>query len=617
MSISASWIVLAVLLLRLLLKKAPKWIRVLLWGIVGFRLICPFSFESALSLIPNVETISSEIMMDRTPTIDSGVPIINNVVNPIISQTFTPAPMASANPLQIWIPVCSILWTIGVGGLFLYTAISYWRVKKRTATAIRIKDNIFQSESVISPFVLGIINPNIYLPFYMNDQDAELVISHEQAHIQRKDHLWKPLGFLILCLHWFNPLMWLGYILLCRDIELACDEKVIQALSPEEKADYSQALLTCSVNRRTVAACPLAFGEVNVKDRIKSVLHYRKPAFWVIALAITASIAVAVCFLTNPPSNRLKNLTGTLENIHTLWTSDGNTYDSIGAVSQDLLEDLAEIKISHYELSLSRSEDRDKTHTLVLQTKQDAEPTAASYLKGLYIHFSADFQSVWINDGVKPTFSYKIINPKKAKTVYEYIEHYNVSTSVIGGADRPTNIIVSGDFEYYTPTPMSKLDGAISVVLSDQYTDPIPDAMLPIQSYEILASESLSGTPTEGKTEHFQEVTLYLLVYHMKYTVQERQLEEDEGAFMPTVITFAVDEYENYTLRDYWTPEEGDNYEASIRAKFPGTSADEALNTEKYAEVLMVKNWQQATELLSGLYENLDAYREQLIEKIN
>ncbi len=303
MSISASWIVLAVLFLRLLLKKAPKWIAVLLWGIVAIKLICPISIESVISLIPSTETISPEIMMDKTPTINSGVPIINSIVNPVIGESFAPDPSTSANPLQILIPVLAVVWLVGIAVMFAYTVISYFRVKSKICTAVLLRDNIYQSENVVSPFVLGIIQPKIYLPFNMNEQDMEHVISHENAHIRRKDHWWKPFGFLVLTLHWFNPLMWLGYILLCRDIELACDEKVIKELNTEQKADYSQALLTCSANRRMIAACPLAFGEVGVKDRVKSVLNYKKPAFWIIVVGIIASAAVAVCFLTNPKTS--------------------------------------------------------------------------------------------------------------------------------------------------------------------------------------------------------------------------------------------------------------------------------------------------------------------------
>ena len=300
MSISASWLVLAVLILRFVLKKAPKWINVLLWGIVAIRLICPFSFESTLSLIPSAETIPLNIGMDTTPTINSGISAINNAVNPIISQSNTPMAGSSVNLLQITIGIYEYIWIFGMIALALYTAISYWRLRRKVDTAVRYKDNIFQSENVSFPFVLGIIKPRIYLPFKMNGQYLEYVVAHEQAHICRKDHWWKPLGFLLLMIHWFNPLMWLAYVLLCRDIELACDEKVIKELCNEQRGDYTQALVACSVNRRMIAACPLAFGEVSVKERVKSVMNYKKPAFWVIIISVIVCVGVAVCFLTNP-----------------------------------------------------------------------------------------------------------------------------------------------------------------------------------------------------------------------------------------------------------------------------------------------------------------------------
>ena len=300
MSISASWLVLAVLILRFVLKKAPKWINVLLWGIVAIRLICPFSFESTLSLIPSAETIPLNIGMDTTPTINSGISAINNAVNPIISQSNTPMAGASVNLLQITIGIYEYIWIFGMIALALYTAISYWRLRRKVDTAVRYKDNIFQSENVSFPFVLGIIKPRIYLPFKMNGQYLEHVVAHEQAHICRKDHWWKPLGFLLLMIHWFNPLMWLAYVLLCRDIELACDEKVIKELGNEQRGDYTQALVACSVNRRMIAACPLAFGEVSVKERVKYVMNYKKPAFWVIIISVIVCVGVAVCFLTNP-----------------------------------------------------------------------------------------------------------------------------------------------------------------------------------------------------------------------------------------------------------------------------------------------------------------------------
>ena len=303
-SIAASWIVIAILILRFCLKKAPKWVNVLLWGIVAVRLIFPFSIESALSLIPSAETVSPSIMMETAPSVQTGVPALDQVINPVIDHSLAPAPGASANPLQIWIPVLTVIWLWGVAALFLYSAVSYRRLRRRVCEAVILRDNIYQSENVCSPFVLGIIRPKIYLPYSVDSGALAYVIAHEQTHIRRRDHWWKPLAFLLLTVHWFNPLLWLGYILLCRDIELACDERVIREMGNEQRADYTQALVSCSVSRRSIAACPLAFGEVGVKTRVKSVMNYKKPAFWIILASALICAAAAVCFLTDPKTER-------------------------------------------------------------------------------------------------------------------------------------------------------------------------------------------------------------------------------------------------------------------------------------------------------------------------
>ena len=303
-SIAASWIVIAVLILRFCLKKAPKWVNVLLWGIVAVRLIFPFSIESALSLIPSAETVSPSIMMETAPSVQTGVPALDQVINPVIDHSLSPAPGASANPLQIWISVMAAVWLAGAAALLLYSAISYWRLRRRVREAVILRDNIYQSENAGSPFVLGIIQPKIYLPYSVDSGALAYVIAHEQAHIRRGDHWWKPLGFLLLTVHWFNPLLWLSYILLCRDIELACDERVLREMGNEQRADYTRALVSCSVSRRSIAACPLAFGEVGVKTRVKSVMNYKKPAFWIVLASVVVCAVAAVCFLTDPTTER-------------------------------------------------------------------------------------------------------------------------------------------------------------------------------------------------------------------------------------------------------------------------------------------------------------------------
>ncbi len=323
MSISASWLVLAVLILRLVLKKAPKWMNVLLWGIVAVRLICPFTIESPVSMIPDSVgsgKFVSEWMDDYVGNVDihhsdsvyydaaigAGREPISDGEGGYYVVTKHDQLGEPATIKNTVVPVLSVMWVAGITVLAFYTVISFWRLRRKVNEAVIFRENIYLSENVCSPFVLGIIKPKIYLPFKMDDQNLEHIIAHEKAHIRRKDHWWKPFGFLLLTLHWFNPLMWIAYVLLCRDIELACDEKVIKELGNEQRADYTQALVACSVNRRMIAACPLAFGEIGVKERVKNVLNYKKPAFWIIVVAVIACAVVTVCFATNPKQDSIQ-----------------------------------------------------------------------------------------------------------------------------------------------------------------------------------------------------------------------------------------------------------------------------------------------------------------------
>ena len=299
MSISAAWVLLAVLILRLIFKKAPKRITVLLWCIVGLRLIMPFSVESIFSLIPSNETVSKAWDSPR-PNLNSGITVIDNGINNYLEGHYFEGVTRPAGHFTDITTIAAAAWIIGTAALLIYTAVSFFRLKKGLRTAVLLRDNIFQSEKISSPFVFGIIKPKIYLPFGITERNAESVILHEQAHISRRDYLWKPLGFLLLCAHWFNPLMWLAYVLFCRDIEFACDERAIGLLNADKRADYSEALLNCSAGRHMLFAYPPAFGEVGVKSRVKSVLNYKKPVFWLAAAAVIAGIAASVCLLTSP-----------------------------------------------------------------------------------------------------------------------------------------------------------------------------------------------------------------------------------------------------------------------------------------------------------------------------
>lgn len=300
MSITASWLILAVLVLRWVLKKVPKAFHCMLWGLVGIRLLCPISIESVFSLIPSAEVIPSDILYTNKPGIESGIDRVNQVVNPILTESLAPNLGDSVNPLQVVTAVASFIWVLGMVGLLLYILGTYIRLKWQVREAVRLEGDIFRSERATSPFVLGVIKPRIYIPYGLQGEELSCVIAHERAHIKRKDHWIKPGGFLLLTVYWFNPLVWVAYNLLCRDIEFACDERVMREIGMDKKKLYSKALLNCSVSHRKIAACPLAFGEVGVKQRIQNVLSYKKPTFWLLLVAVLACVVCMVCFMTVP-----------------------------------------------------------------------------------------------------------------------------------------------------------------------------------------------------------------------------------------------------------------------------------------------------------------------------
>ena len=312
MSIAASWLILVVMVLRLLLKKAPKAISCVLWGMVALRLILPFSFESVMSLIPSAETVPEQTVNQVTLTeINSGFTVIDTPVNEYLTsyneELIDCTVIPQGETVNSTLGTLSVIWLSGICALLLYSFISYGVLRYRVRASINIKDNIYVCDDINSPFILGTLKPRIYVPSGLTEQQMHHVISHENAHIKRLDFLWKPLGFTLLAVHWFNPLVWGGYVLLCRDIEFACDEKVIKQMHDGEVKEYSKTLLYCSVPRKMILACPVAFGEVGVKQRIKTVLSYKKPVFWVILAAVIICIATAVFFLTNPPSDKVND----------------------------------------------------------------------------------------------------------------------------------------------------------------------------------------------------------------------------------------------------------------------------------------------------------------------
>ena len=533
MSITASYIALAVILLRFLLKKAPKWIMSILWGFVALRLVFPFSIESIFSLIPSAKPIPDGILTTDTPAINSGISILNSNVNSVLQGSLSPNLGDSVNPLQIITFIGAIIWALGVMAMLVYAIFSYFRVKKQVKEAVLICDNIWGCERIATPFILGVIKPKIYLPFLMNEDDREYVISHEKAHLKRCDHIWKPLGFLLLSVYWFNPVMWAAYILLCRDIELACDERVIKQMGNEIKKPYSEALINSSLPRKMIAACPLAFGEVGVKARVKSVLNYKKPTFWVIFATIITLIITAVCLLTNPAGVKLSKIENSnikAENYQRIYYGDGEAYESCDFFSQKDLKSFLNLRISKTPVSLKRGTDRDKSHILVIQ--EDMEYYLSSlYPSGLYFCFNEDFSEVFVNDGVKPTLSYLVKNPEKARKLYNRICNRN-------GIDNGLKAFLDEEIARQNESDNTK--GNFVAI-----------------DYEIIKLKETDS-----------EVTLYMWVLYEEYSLKNGKLNVEAGSHIPTVIT-AAKNGEIYDLKEYWQPRDGSYYVKDIRKKFP------------------------------------------------
>ena len=396
-SLSAGWLVLAILALRPVLRRAPRWSFCLLWGLLALRLLCPVSIESPLSLLPSAQPLPPEILYTAVPRINSGISALNSAVNPVLAEALAPAPAASANPTQIWSFVLARLWLAGMVLLLLYALVSYAHLRRRVATATLLRENIRETEGTDTPFVLGLLRPAIYLPYGVAKGDLPYVIAHERAHIRRGDHWWKALGFVLLSVYWFHPLLWAAYALLCRDIEGACDEKVIRELDGEGRRGYAAALLHCGVRRRTGAACPLAFGEVGVKARIKAVMTHRKPGTWLIVAALAACVAAAVCFLTDPVVR-----TEEIRVNNRIYTRQGEAVEALpdGSYELGVLKSVRHHTAAHPEEDFRGTNlDEKYAGNRLYQSGASADVIYLEDLSGCYLPFTAQTSSVaeWVD----------------------------------------------------------------------------------------------------------------------------------------------------------------------------------------------------------------------------
>lgn len=498
MSITASYLVLAVVVARLLLKKAPKWINCLLWALVGIRLICPFSFESALSLIPSSQTISvNNTSTGRPFTVQSGVSAVDTNINEFLGDKYYEGVTVPANTFADMTTILSIIWIVGLFAMLLYGSLSYLRLQKRVGASLLFNDDIYYCDNIDTPFILGFFKPKIYVPSGITEEQISYISLHEKAHLKRKDHWWKPLGFILLSVYWFNPVMWVAYILLCRDIETACDEKVIKNMPIDEKKGYSETLVSCSVQRKMVMACPLAFGEVGVKQRIKSVLNYKKPAFWVIVLAFVLFTVVAVCFISNPVSTKVNRILNE-EGFVVISTNEPQKFAYFfgsSKITDEMLERDGVYKVRDKEVyndcvifRFKEVHSKDDMLTLTFDVTYEKIPDegaiyvldSTQFEGGLELGEEikvSDFSDVGVyysychSKGPGTEFSFSV--PKKwfenrrdnkvlvefdvLEVVYEKSQNKGNSSSIgiIGGADGPTSIIVSNQ---NTKKEMKKLE---------------------------------------------------------------------------------------------------------------------------------------------------------------
>lgn len=414
-AITVSILILVIMLVRVLCRKMPKWITCLLWILVAAKLMMPFSVESIFSLVPTSEPIPAGIVMESNPHISSGIENVDNLINLALQQHFTPDKAASANPLQVWMYVGTVVWLAGTAALLLYALAAYVTVKWKVRASVRVEKNIYECDDIADPFILGIIRPRIYLPSGLDEETKKYVLKHETAHLGRKDYLWKPLGLLILSVYWFQPLCWAAYILMCGDIEYACDEKVIKGETESARADYCKALLACSMPRKMLAACPVAFGENGVKGRVKNMMNYKKPTFWISSISLVIVVIVAVCFATSPKGKEADN-----EKTAPAANSEMET-DSTGAnlsgAQRDALGEVTSERITREQEALARNLANTEQGN-VISVKDDGQDSAELVWYDTFDFEGLDIQPRWYDfDGYMLYYAYDIMNNEDASVV--------------------------------------------------------------------------------------------------------------------------------------------------------------------------------------------------------
>ncbi len=481
MSITAGWVIVAVLCVRLMFRNIPKWIYCALWGVVAIRLIVPFSFESTFSLQPSAQPIKINSIAEGErvyyiPSVDSRLPMVEQTLNPMLEQTFTNQEVQDAVSLELFTEIAGYVWFCGMLLLGVFALWSILRLHVLVRESVCYKDNVYICDAVKSPFILGMIRPRIYLSSDINESEIDYVIAHEKAHISRRDNVWKPLGYLLLSIYWFHPLCWIAYGLLCKDIEQACDEKVIQHMNFTDKKEYAKVLLACASQRRLVMVCPLAFGEVGVKERVKTVLNYKKPAFWITIIAIIAGVIVSVCFLTNPLKKYEIRITIPAGSTSPFWYSDEEILPAKDTITLLVGQDVGDSEVVLKQIEVTEEINYQPTYiTPGMPCEIDVE-------KGGWYRIGLNIQNPTSED------------IDVYVTVYD-VEEVRIASSEDGESDAKSAELLAGDVAYYLE--LSAQDIAFKDMSESKKSEILAEYENLLDEYTFVARES-----TDGKTAY-------------------------------------------------------------------------------------------------------------------
>lgn len=636
MGIAAGWLIIAVTILRVFIKKAPGWLLCALWALVAIRLVCPFSLESSLSLIPRAEavqltgssnapgnTAKNEMNADENDAYAGGslpsndftdyyhadrLKEKNDTDDPDTDSTFAGNIGMHARNAELpytLLPVASLIWQLGFCAMPAYALASFLQIRRRVREAVPLcGKSVWLCDAVHSPFILGLFRPRIYLPSGISQEQLPHVLAHEQAHLRRRDHWWKLLGYLLLAVYWFQPLVWLAYILFCRDIELACDEKVIREMDIAGKKAYASALVSCSVRRPALAVSPLAFGEVGVKKRVKRILQYKKPTFWIAAAGAAACIVVAVCFLTTPRSDvydiKIVIPAGGGQPVYYSDMEISPTRNHIVLSSGEGLGDTA-VSLVPVEVREENAYDEPAYMTPGLPVKMNAE-------KGAWFQIGISYGSLADRDTVVyvhvENVNVRIANLDAATDIsgkIQPIEQTSNSADVTmdaGSENHPTYNTASSASENEETPPETdtaqpdSLDAAITaaILAENASSSPYPCDFV---CCDFVTLATLSATPLAGDTAHI--ITCYGWALYAEYDIAGAGIKDVGGSHTPVALTFSLDE-NGYQLQEYWEPRDGSYYADDIREKFPADAVDDALDSQKYIVRQIQSCYQQAVE---------------------